>query len=92
MARKRAAYAEFRQSYAQLKQGWGRQGPYDTWVANANNAAFGALAAYDDWVPAFEALFNRNPGDWPAFYGAVQRIAALPRAERLQRLQQLVPR
>jgi predicted aminopeptidase len=88
-AGKLAAYAEFRQAYAQLKQGWGGQGPYDAWVANANNAAFGALAAYDDWVAAFEALFNRHPGDWPAFYAAVHRLAELPRAERTQLLQQL---
>ncbi|MES2583719.1 MAG: aminopeptidase, partial [Pseudomonadota bacterium] len=78
-AMKQAAYVEFRQAYAHLKQGWGGQGPYDTWVANANNAAFGALAAYDDWVAAFETLYARQPGDWRAFYAAVQRLAALPR-------------
>ncbi len=88
-ARKLAAYAEFRQAYAQLKQEWGGQGPYDVWVANANNAAFGALAAYDDWVAAFEALFNRHPGDWPAFYAAVHQLAELPRDQRTQRLQAL---
>ena len=91
-AHKRAAYAEFRRGYAELKQGWGGQGPYDTWVVNANNAAFGALAAYDNWVAAFEALFHRNPADWPAFYAAVQQLAALPQAERTQRLQQLLDR
>ena len=88
--RKRAAYAEFRLAYAQLRQGWGGLGPYDAWVANANNAAFGALAAYDDWVAAFEALFNRQPGDWRAFHAAVRQLAELPRAERTQRLQQLL--
>ena len=87
--RKAAAYAEFRRAYAQLKQDWVGQGPYEAWVANANNAAFGALAAYDDWVTAFEALFNRQPGDWRAFHAAVRQLAELPRAERTQRLQQL---
>ena len=33
---------------------------YDRWVAHANNAAFGAFAAYDEWVPAFEALFAQQ--------------------------------
>jgi predicted aminopeptidase len=89
-ARKAAAYAEFRRAYAQLKQDWGGQGPYDAWVANANNAAFGALAAYDDWVTAFEALFNRQPGDWRALHAAVRQLAELPRAERTRRLQQLL--
>ena len=89
-AMKVAAYAEFRQAYAQLKQDWGGHGPYDAWVANANNAAFGALAADDDWVAAFEALFNRQPGDWRAFYAAVHRLAELPRDQRTQGLQQLL--
>ncbi len=88
--RKQAAYAEFRQAYAQLKQSWGGHGPYDAWVANANNAAFGALAAYDDWVAAFEALFNHHSGDWRAFHVAVRQLAELPRAERTRRLQQLL--
>jgi predicted aminopeptidase len=79
-ARKAAAYAEFRRSYALLKDQWSGDTRYDAWVANANNAAFGALAAYDDWVPAFENLFRRQRGsDWAAFYAAVRQIAELPR-------------
>nr|WP_315490297.1 aminopeptidase [uncultured Rhodoferax sp.] len=89
-AMKQAIYAEFRQAYAALKQSWGGQGPYDAWVANANNAAFGALASYDDWVAAFEALFARHAGDWRAFYAAVNQLALLPRAERTSQLQQLL--
>ena len=63
---------------------------YDAWVANANNAAFGALAAYDDWVPAFENLFKRHGSDWAAFYAAVRQIAELPRDERTRQLQDLM--
>jgi len=88
-ARKAAAYAEFRQAYARLKQNWGGAASYDAWVAGANNAAFGALAAYDDWVGAFEALFRLEHGNWPAFYAAAHKLAALPREERIQRLRQL---
>nr|WP_295785384.1 aminopeptidase [Rhodoferax sp.] len=88
-ARKTAVYAEFRQSYAQLKQQWGGYAGYDAWVANANNAAFGALAAYDDWVGAFEALFQEQHGDWAAFYIAAKHLAELPRGNRTARLQQL---
>ncbi len=46
---------------------------YDRWVAKANNAALGAFAAYDQWVPAFEALFahqakgNASGAAWPPF-------------------------
>ena len=88
-ATKAAAYAEFRTAYAQLKASWGGYDRYDAWVANANNAAFAALAAYDDWVAAFETLFAREHGDWGAFYRAVKVLAQLPEEERTRQLQQL---
>jgi predicted aminopeptidase len=77
---KQAAMADFRARYEQLKAGWSgpRQNAYDAWVARANNAAFGAQGAYDDLVPSFETLFEREGRDWPRFYTAVKRIAALP--------------
>lgn len=76
---KQAAMADFRARYAKLKAGWTgpRQNAYDGWVARANNAAFGAQGAYDDLVPSFEALFDREGRDWPRFYTEVKRIAAL---------------
>jgi hypothetical protein len=80
---KQAAMADFRERYAKLKAGWTgpRQNAYDGWVARANNAAFGAQGAYDDLVPAFETLFERQGRDWPRFYTEVKRIAALPTSE-----------
>jgi len=83
-AQKQAAMAEFRRRYAELRAGWTgpRQGAYDGWVARANNALFGAQAAYDDLVPAFEALFEHEDENWPRFYAEVKRLAALPQAER----------
>ncbi|CAN7666817.1 aminopeptidase [Variovorax sp. LjRoot130] len=87
-AMKKAAMDDFRQRYAVLRTGWTgpRQGAYDGWVARANNAMFGAQAAYDELVPAFEALFEREGRDWPRFYAAVKRFAALPKAGRAQAL------
>ncbi len=79
---KQAVLEEFRRRYAQLKASWGGYAGYDQWVANANNASFGAQAAYDELVPAFVALHARNGGNWPAFYDAVKRLAALPPGER----------
>lgn len=91
MAReKEAAMQAFRDGYAQLKQSWGGYAGYDQWVADANNASFGAQAAYDELVPAFEALFAKEGGQWPAFYDAVRRLARLPREERRQALHALV--
>ncbi|MFT4266643.1 MAG: aminopeptidase [Xenophilus sp.] len=85
---KRQAMADFRDRYAQLRAGWSgpRQGAYDAWVAQANNAIFGAQAAYDTLVPDFERLFEREGRDWPRFYAQVRRIAALDHDARRRAL------
>jgi len=88
-AMKAEAMSDFRARYAVLRSSWpaNRQTAYDGWVARANNATFGAQAAYDELVPAFEALFmreNQQPGNsWPRFYADVERLAAQPAAKRL---------
>ena len=79
---KEAAMQKFRANYAALKTHWGNFSGYDAWVAKANNASFGAQAAYDELVPGFEALFERNDHNWPRFYAAVKALATLPEAER----------
>lgn len=91
LALKKMAMQEFRASYAALRQAWGGYAGYDSWVAEANNAAFGAQAAYDELVPAFEALFEREAQDWPRFYAAARRLAQLPQPERSRALRQLTP-
>ncbi len=72
----------FRDNYARLKESWGGFAGYDPWVAKANNAAFGAQAAYDELVPGFESLFEREGRDWARFYDAVKQLASLPEKER----------
>ena len=80
------AFQKFRTDYEKLKKSWGDPPPrtsgYDAWVAQANNASFGAQAAYDDLVPGFEALFEREGKDWQRFYDAVRQLAELPKTER----------
>ena len=92
-AMKREAMAAFRADFAALRNGWPpqRQAAYDAWAARANNATFGAQAAYDDLVPGFEALFEREGRDWPRFYAAVKKLAALPKDERHAALQGVAP-
>jgi predicted aminopeptidase len=93
VAMKTVAMQEFREAYARLRDSWGgdpsRYRGYDLWVAQANNAAFGAQAAYDELVPGFEALFAREGGDWSRFYDAVRRLAALPKDERHKFLKEI---
>ena len=83
---KTIAMQKFRDNYAQLKASWGGFAGYDPWVMRANNAAFGAQAAYDELVPGFEALFVREGRDWQRFYDAVRRLAVLPQVQRHQAL------
>lgn len=87
-ASKMIAYQRFRDAYAELKASWGGFAGYDRWVANANNASFGAQAAYDELVPGFEALFEREGRDWQRFYDAVKKLARLPKDERHKALEQ----
>ena len=81
-ALKTIAMRRFRENYAQLKTEWGGFAGYDPWVAGANNASFGAQAAYDELVPGFEALFEREGRDWQRFYTAARRLASLSETER----------
>jgi len=102
IAIKNEAMQRFRDDYAALRTGWlaapqGQPGAlpaaqlaaYDRWVARANNASFAAQAAYDEWVPAFEALFEREGRQWPRFYDAVRQLAQQPEPQRHQSLRAL---
>ena len=89
--RKAETMNDFRQRYEELKRGWGGYRGYDAWVAQASNATFGAQAAYDQWVPAFEALFEREGRHFARFYDAVRALAALGADDRQAALQALAP-
>lgn len=80
---KAALMAELRADHARLKaERWGGYAGYDRWFADANNAAFGVQAAYNELVPEFERLFEREGGDFSRFYAEVKRLAALPKDQR----------
>jgi predicted aminopeptidase len=80
---------DFRDDYTRLKSSWGGYAGYDAWVAGANNAGFGAQAAYDELVPAFEALFVAQGKDWSRFYDAVRQLAEMPAPERARALKEI---
>ncbi len=80
--------AAMRDALARLKAGpWHGYAGYDAWAAKANNATFGVQAAYDELVPDFERLFEREGRDFTRFYAEARRLAALPKAERRATLQ-----
>ncbi|MGB4072162.1 aminopeptidase [Pseudomonas sp.] len=90
-AGKQAEFARLRQHYAELREReWGGVGHYDGWInAPLNNAKLLPFGLYDQWVPAFAALFAQAGGVWTQFYPRVEALAQLPSAEREQALQQL---
>jgi predicted aminopeptidase len=94
LARKEQVMRDFRAEYARLREGWGgnpaRFRLTDRWVADANNATFGAVAAYDELVPGFEALFEQEGRQWGRFYEAARRLGQLPKSERHRYLKSLV--
>jgi predicted aminopeptidase len=71
--------SELRAEYGTLKaQRWGGYSGYDAWFAHADNASIGVLAAYNELVPEFERLFEREGRDFKRFYAEVKRLAKLP--------------
>ena len=85
--RKAAVMADLRRDFALLKaQRWQGYTGYDGWLASANNASLGVMAAYNELVPEFERLFERQGGDFTRFYAEVRALAALPKDQRRARL------
>lgn len=86
--RKAAEFDRLRRDYRALRdQRWGGEKRYDGWVdAPLNNAKLLPFGLYDQWVPAFAALFKNVNGDWLAFYAEVERLGALPLSERREAL------
>jgi len=89
---KQAEFERLRSDYRALRQReWGGQGRYDAWIESPlNNAKLLPFGLYDQWVPAFAALFTREGGDWRAFYAAVTALGRLPEADRRAALEGLM--
>lgn len=83
-AAKQAEFARLRREYRALRQReWGGQGRYDAWIEGPlNNAKLLPFGLYDQWVPAFAAIFAKVGGDWPAFYAAVAALGRLSEENR----------
>lgn len=83
-----------RRDYRRLRDTqWGGQGRYDTWIATPiNNAKLLPFGLYDQWVPAFGALFQDSNRDWTRFYAEVERLGAMAEPQRREALQTLMLR
>ena len=80
-----------RSEYKQLRDSqWNGDKRYDAWIyAPLSNAKLLPFGLYDQWVPAFAALF-REAGDWRRFYERVEQLGRLPAADRKAALQRLM--
>src|SRR5690606_30963578 len=89
---KQAGFEGLPRHYRTLRQHhWRGPGRYDAWIESPlNNAKLLPFGLYDQWVPAFAALFRREGRDWQAFYAAVATLGRLPEADRLSRLESLM--
>jgi predicted aminopeptidase len=83
-AQKQAIFEELQARYRHLRdERWGGYAGYDGFFREPwNNARVAALAAYEDAVPAFDALLAREDGDLPRFFAQVRKLAALAPAQR----------
>lgn len=90
--RKAAEFERFRHDYRTMRDSqWAGDKRYDAWVnAPLNNARLLPFGLYDQWVPAFAALFRQVDGDWLRFYAQVERLGELPATERKAALKALV--
>lgn len=89
--RKAAEFERLRTDYEHMRDTqWNGDKRYDAWVyAPLNNARLLPFGLYDQWVPAFAALFGREDGDWVRFYTAVEKLGRLPADERKAALKAL---
>lgn len=89
-AAKQEAFIRIRQDYGELKKSWGGYTGYDAWFGrDLNNAHLVSVGLYNQYVPAFQALLSQHNGDLKAFYGAVEELSQLSKAERVEKLQWL---
>lgn len=90
--RKAEAFERLRADYQRLRDTqWAGNKRYDAWVyAPLNNARLLPFGLYDQWVPAFAALFKRVDGDWVAFYAEVEKLGKLEAQARKAGLKALI--
>ena len=88
--RRAVAFEQARASYARLRAGWPEPPWFDSWFEpGLNNARLAALSSYEDYVPAFRMLLERDGGDLARFYASVEALGELDPEDRELALQEL---
>ncbi|GLO40760.1 aminopeptidase [Pseudomonas putida] len=89
---KQAEFERLRREYRQVRDAqWGGDKRYDAWMYGPmSNAKLLPFGLYDQWVPAFAAVFREVDGDWARFYKRVEQLGQLPIEERKAALRRLM--
>jgi len=85
---KRRVLAAARACYQARPGAYGGRG-YERLFSGLNNAVLVSVSTYEDYYPAFAALFEQHGASWSAFFAAAEALAALAppaRAEALTKL------
>ncbi len=86
-------FDSLRAGYQQLRSDWSAPPFFDAWFGeDLNNASLGALATYEEYLPAFRALLDANDGDFGRFFEQVDALSKLGPDARRERLTELASR
>lgn len=81
--RKQQLFAALKSDYVALRASWGGFAGYDRFFAqDLTNAHLASIGAYNDLVPAFDALLVQTGGDFARFYEEVRQLAAMSKERR----------
>ena len=92
-AAKAVVFEDLQREYRRLREErWNGFAGYDRFFdRKLTTAHLAAVGAYNDWVPAFEALLAASGGDLPSFYAEVRQLGALDKPARMAALRRLAP-
>lgn len=92
-AAKAAVFDDLQREYRRMREErWNGFAGYDRFFdRKLSSAHLAAVGAYNDWVPAFEALLAESGGYLPAFYARVRELGALDKPTRTAALRRLAP-
>ena len=90
--RKADIFAQLQSDYARMRDmRWNGYRGYDRWFARElNNASLLNFGLYDEFLPAFEYLYDAVGRDWSAFHVRCEALAALPLERRRQQMRALM--
>jgi len=81
--KKAAIFSELRDEFERINKNGMDLSDYAKWIyQNLNNAKIGSVAAYHDFVPAFQKLLVQSKGDLNQFYQACRRLGQKKKDER----------